>query len=326
MNEERQNWSRARAPFPGDHHPNKKQICNFYLTPRGCSFGNRCKYSHEQGDGPPTQVLEPGTTILPCHHLLGRRPERPSSITLTQPKHMFSFGLVSSTKEYVANAQLGKYVSTEPRLPIDLAVGFDAAETQRDDEDSSTRLTPILRCLSENNVRLDLIAASFLSFRGNITRMLNTVNSPRDVWRLGCARYQSVVFIDMRLMEQSATFASRRGAYCGRKFENMFIQSPPAQLDDGTVKSYEYCTLLTTRLGSHKLLLGAEVDGMDEKGCMVELKTSQRPKNMETFGKFKYSKWWAQSYLAGIPKIICGWMNEGTLEEIQIHETLHMHK
>ena len=43
--------------------------------------------------------------------------------------------------------------------------------------------------------------------------------------------------------------------------------------------------------------------------------------------RFKMLKWWAQSFLIGIPKIVCGFRtDEGIVERLQVYETQELPK
>ena len=58
----------------------------------------------------------------------------------------------------------------------------------------------------------------------------------------------------------------------------------------------------------------------------IELKTSRHndnPTQNWSFGNYKLIKWWAQSFLAGIPDVICGFRNDdGVVEELRTFKTL----
>lgn len=78
--------------------------------------------------------------------------------------------------------------------------------------------------------------------------------------------------------------------------------------------------MFQSSFGDNKLLYGAEMDGVLSKELLkepinfedvqfVELKTNQIKENdyHETmFKKNKLLKWWSQSYLVGIKKVLCG--------------------
>jgi RAT1-interacting protein len=66
-------------------------------------------------------------------------------------------------------------------------------------------------------------------------------------------------------------------------------------------------------LGRTKLLVGAELDGQDEHGQYVELKTYRilaTPKDRISFERYKCLAFWIQSYLVGVPLIRCGFRDD----------------
>ena len=79
--------------------------------------------------------------------------------------------------------------------------------------------------------------------------------------------------------------------------------------------------MLRSRLGPHSLVCGAEVDWLDlsapgdasAMSSFVELKTSREVESRRqqtTMQKFKMLKWWAQSFLVGIGKVVVGFRDE----------------
>lgn len=79
----------------------------------------------------------------------------------------------------------------------------------------------------------------------------------------------------------------------------------------------EYDILFEASLGPHRLLVGAEVDGIDKAPSRdlphsyIELKTiNSRAIESRSFTTTKSLKWWLQSYLAGIPTILVGCRND----------------
>ncbi|CAL1277924.1 unnamed protein product [Larinioides sclopetarius] len=96
----------------------------------------------------------------------------------------------------------------------------------------------------------------------------------------------------------------------------------------------EYCIVLKGRLNNHTLLYSAEVDGKDTSNnihadgdpqstqCYTELKTSRiitAQRQHINFCRFKLLKWWLQSFLVGIPKIICGFRDDqGIVRNLEV--------
>ena len=84
-------------------------------------------------------------------------------------------------------------------------------------------------------------------------------------------------------------------------------------------------------------MYGAEIDCVDHTldpkqyappGNFIEIKTQQelRDKNHKSnFRKYKLSKWWAQCYLAGIPRVMAAFRdNRGNVTNLDILETAKM--
>ncbi|CAN7991729.1 unnamed protein product, partial [Ixodes hexagonus] len=107
----------------------------------------------------------------------------------------------------------------------------------------------------------------------------------------------------------------------------------------------EFCVVARCRLESHSLVLGAEVDCRDPRAtpsahrpgstaAYVELKTSRdclSERQYQSFcSRFKLLKWWAQSFLVGIPRVLCGFRDDdghvGTIEELSVREMPHRAK
>jgi RAT1-interacting protein len=94
----------------------------------------------------------------------------------------------------------------------------------------------------------------------------------------------------------------------------------------------QYCSVVRTGIGKTGLVLGGEVDAVwdvkpeppDARINWVELKTSVDPRSERDLQAFerKLMKFWIQSFLLGVPKIIVGFRDQnGTLVRIEEIET-----
>lgn len=90
----------------------------------------------------------------------------------------------------------------------------------------------------------------------------------------------------------------------------------------------QYCSVVRTGIGATSLVLGGEVDAIwdrrpehqDDPINWVELKTSETPRSEADLLKFerKLLKFWIQSFLLGVPRIIVGFRSpNGTLERLE---------
>jgi RAT1-interacting protein len=135
--------------------------------------------------------------------------------------------------------------------------------------------------------------------------------------------------------------------YWGYKFETLaLIPTPPATTAPADIERHQrsivsnhaqHCSIVQTSFGPHSLILGGEVDGLlapkptDPEAPVqwVELKTSeelppparQQHRDMLRFER-KLLKFWAQSFLLGVPKIIVGFRSKaGILRGCQTFNT-----
>lgn len=135
--------------------------------------------------------------------------------------------------------------------------------------------------------------------------------------------------------------------YWGYKFETLaLIPTPPASTPRDQIEKYQrsvvsnhaqHCSIVNTSFGSHSLILGGEVDGLlapkpsdpETPIQWAELKTSeelppphqQQHRDILKFER-KLLKFWAQSFLLGVPKIIVGFRSKnGILRSLQTFNT-----
>ena len=135
--------------------------------------------------------------------------------------------------------------------------------------------------------------------------------------------------------------------YWGYKFETLsLIPTPPASTPREEIERHQrsvvsnhaqHCSIVGTSFGPHSLILGGEVDGLlapkpsdpESPVQWVELKTSeelppphrQQHRDIMKFER-KLLKFWAQSFLLGVPKIIVGFRSKsGILRSLQTFNT-----
>jgi RAT1-interacting protein len=135
--------------------------------------------------------------------------------------------------------------------------------------------------------------------------------------------------------------------YWGYKFETLsMIPTPPATTSPQEIEKHQrsvtsnhaqHCSIVSTSFGPHALILGGEVDGLlaprpsnpEAPVQWVELKTAeelppsqhQQHRDILKFER-KLLKFWAQSFLLGVPKIIVGFRSKsGILRSTQAFNT-----
>lgn len=138
-------------------------------------------------------------------------------------------------------------------------------------------------------------------------------------------------------------------AYWGYKFETLaLIPTPPSTTPASTIRAHQqsvtsnhaqHCSIVHTSFGAHSLLLGGEVDGLSAPKPpssdpaapipWVELKTAeqlpppgrQQHRDVLRFER-KLLKFWAQSFLLGVPRIVVGFRTKaGVLSGLQTFNT-----
>lgn len=122
--------------------------------------------------------------------------------------------------------------------------------------------------------------------------------------------------------------------YWGYSFESLCTQNDPHELDANT--NVQYCVVVKTKLGNNAIVMGAEVDCIQGKKPTdrdplrhyVELKTSRRietDRHLFSFEKYKLIKFWAQSFLVGVPRVICGFRDDdGNLDHVETLKTMEI--
>ena len=179
--------------------------------------------------------------------------------------------------------------------------------------------------------------------------------SKLDNWEMNATLFQGSIFIEenhkKKLDSRDEQQSQREGpgvpsqdlmSYWGYKFETLSLLPQPwyqttreyiETREDQIVSNYaQYCSVVRTGFGKIKMIIGGEVDALwDVKPedtsrpiNWVELKTSAEIFNERDQIKFerKLLKFWAQSFLLGVPKIIVGFRShDGILHRLEELDT-----
>lgn len=196
--------------------------------------------------------------------------------------------------------------------------------------------------------------------RGNICscdgQVMVAPYSKLDDWEMNATLFQGTIFIEenhgKKIASRQSQFSSTRPgqgpksqdimSFWGYKFETLSLLSEPwAETSREYIESRErqlvsnyaqYCSVVRTGFGKVKMIIGGEVDAvMDYKPedksqpvNWVELKTTAAVVNEREQIKFerKLLKFWAQSFLLGVPKIVVGYRSpQGILERLEELDT-----
>ncbi|KAJ1823994.1 decapping endonuclease targeting mRNA, partial [Coemansia sp. RSA 2599] len=228
---------------------------------------------------------------------------------------------------------------------------FDGFEKQiRRDPSANEHIDGLLTALL--HLPKETVAdTDFVMYRGMLTRLFTTPYSLREAWSMNATRIGRTVYIEDNVTQdvverrQGSSQQHEKLMYSGYKFETLCVLDKPAsqctaqdlaKRPDAVVNTHsEYCSVFRTRLGGFSIISGAEVDCIDgEKPrefpsrLYRELKTVgllDTPRKQESFDRFKLIKFWAQSFIAGIPVVTVGYRDsEGVLRHVEDIRTQDM--
>ena len=186
----------------------------------------------------------------------------------------------------------------------------------------------------------------FVTWRGHMTKILCTPYERKEPWQMALCLNKGTIYISevetAEARQRRLTQSERQDEMCywGYKFED-YVTCPR---ESGKLKDINlpinnneaFCSVVRCRLDRHSLVFGAEVDCCVKSKSnntfsplsYIELKTSRTIENDRmqwSFERYKLLKWWAQSFLAGIPKIVCGFRNDnGVVKKLKAFNTLEI--
>lgn len=215
----------------------------------------------------------------------------------------------------------------------DLNEGFDTFIPKR--ELGSQGFGDLLASVRDKNIPLQNI--HFVTFRNNLNKILATAYIRNEPWEMGVHRRNGVIYLDVhKLPERPQSELDRRRCYWGYCFENLATEDSARPDGEGihhVDSNVEFCSVIKTKLGAHRIIMGAEMDCCDStddgRRFYIELKTSRELdyRTEERFEREKLLKFWIQSFLAGVPYIVVGFRDDnGRLvrtERLRIKDISH---
>lgn len=245
---------------------------------------------------------------------------------------------------------------------MDLNRGLDEVVRKDEDKCKEERISRMLKWITINKdkfvvgsetsggqQKIKTLNTDFVCFRGLLTQLMCTPYENREGWRVLAVRHRGTVYLHkdetegakrQRLQASDRLKAMQSWGY---KFEQYMMSDTMSGEPDPAppvIESEEFCCMFRTRMGSHSIVYGAEMDGVEVSNGLtlgqgllgnahgidlnsetfVELKTSrivEHPGQERTLKKFKQIKWWCQSFLVGVPKIVCGFRDDdGVVEKV----------
>ncbi|KAK0754566.1 RAI1 like PD-XK nuclease-domain-containing protein [Schizothecium vesticola] len=241
-----------------------------------------------------------------------------------------------------------------PALGVDLSSGFEDFKSHSDsvDEHLDSLLKTIANHEKETGKPID---AQVVTWRGMMTKIMTVPFDDRDGFEMNATLYRDCIFIEEnhawkqhQKKEQSNQkwknpIPQEVMTFWGYKFEALstlplpwgqtsrqHIESRPTH---PVTNAAQYCSVVRTGFGPTTLCLGGEVDCLWDgtkpptPGApigWVELKTSIDVRSDRDALNFerKLLKYWAQSFLLGVPRIVVGFRSrDGVLVRVEEMET-----
>lgn len=261
--------------------------------------------------------------------------------TFREPSNVGEFSL-DDRRRFHNDASAKKFyygvgkVDSGSRVEFDLRKGYDTFVKR--DESEKEYLDFILRWIAENNFNLSSV--DFVSWRGLLTKLLTTPYEKREGWIVAASRYRGTWFLydfdteAKKLRESQRSEEEKEMAYWGYKFEQYVTSAKiggKPNVEAPVNNAEGYCRVMKSKVNEHSLIFAGEVDCLDvmtSAPAYVELKTSLELRNQpmrDKFNRYKALKFWAQSFLIGIPRIVCGFRNDsGIVHTLETFQTLRI--
>ncbi|KAG7008076.1 hypothetical protein G7Y79_00007g022010 [Physcia stellaris] len=234
-----------------------------------------------------------------------------------------------------------------PTLGADLSKGFNTF--QQLDDTADDHLDGLLKTIIDLEQRTGTrCTADFITWRGMMTKIMaipydnmNGMEQHGQPSKFGGPSQDMMSYWGIP-PGQPKSHESLLTSIAGYKFETLSLipdtwAATPREVienrENEIVNNYaQYCSIVKTGIGKSKLIIGGEVDAVwDSKPAnpaqpinWVELKTSATPQSDRDMQKYerKLLKFWIQSFLLGVPKIIVGFRSkDGILERLEELET-----
>ncbi|KAF2261143.1 rai1 protein [Lojkania enalia] len=302
----------------------------------------------------PTHMAQPiRFTIQPLHRFQG------ASASIKRPREIAHFSY--DDNHVYKEDESGIQYFYNPQIGADLRDGFNTFRHYEDKEDPHLD-SLLKTLISKEKREGERVQADFVTWRGMMTKIMTAPFDMFASFDMFATLHQGTIYIEEDFQAKAADHAAQSNTqtrnsrpnylpshemmtYWGYKFETLSLlpDTPPkttrAFIENRTkavVSNHaQHCSIVRTAFGSHSLVLGGEVDGLwepkpsnpDAPIPWVELKTSeelgQYPSERDILKyERKLLKFWAQSFLLGVSKVIVGFRTKhGILRTIDVYET-----
>ncbi|KAF8313663.1 RAI1-domain-containing protein [Clavulina sp. PMI_390] len=258
-----------------------------------------------------------------------------------KPRTLITFSYDSLHELHIGSNEALRYFQSPPP-EADLNYRFDHWVHK---VETKPRLDSLLKCLGGSPQAVHASnRPSVVTWRGIMTKILTAPTETREGWELNAMLIGPLLCLEEHITEaklrakNKPSMIDRENTYRGYAFESWCTRSDADGLNGTSSPGWggdvntnvQHCHVVKTKLGSVRLIMGGEVDCCREQyngetDCLMELKTSVNLKTPIEEHRFeeKLLRFWAQSYLLGIPEVLVGFRGRtGELKTIQSFQTL----
>ncbi|KAG9128077.1 decapping endonuclease targeting mRNA [Ceratobasidium sp. 392] len=261
-----------------------------------------------------------------------------------QPQQLTCFSYTPQRELCFDTSALKFYVPA----PLNADLGYRYEHWTKRPEERG-RIDSLLRAIEQEHVASERKKGAFVAWRGVVTKLMVAPFETRDAVDLNLMLLDGCIYAeehsdDAKLAKKEAIEPHhRRMTYYGYAFESFSTWHEPVRDKKQHAKrdsvrcwggdvdtNVQYCSIVKTKIDTERMILGGEVDCCRDRytgqpDSYVELKTSMIIRNAQDEQRFerKLLKFWAQSFLLGVPEIVVGFRTpQGRLTTLQTFQTL----
>lgn len=193
---------------------------------------------------------------------------------------------------------------------IDLNIGYDTFVPKSHEDNSIENVVRAVKAQQRNALK----TCHIMTYRNNLNKIGQTLTNMSDAWELDCCQVGNCVFLDIRKINvDAANDVHRRLMYTGYRFEAICTN----EADKPVNANSEFCSITSCKIADHSIILSSEIDctlgnPANRENAVrdyVELKTMKAvevDRELRNMYKYRFPKFWIQSFFAGVPTIMLG--------------------
>ena len=271
---------------------------------------------------PSHKILNMSNLVFNVANWLREDAKRSTEPLIARPSLLGYYSKAKNKLPLISSKEAIRVYQPPSKMPLDLA---KHAYDDRDEEDGqASPVQWVVNCALASDAYKHHPGQIF-TFRNNLNKLLGTILNPRSEWAIDgtliAGHTDGSLHLEIVKLPQKPFPGSGLFNYLGRKFEQVVtVPLSESQIGPGS----ECCLVVSLGLGCHRIVMGAEVDclassqALIESESFLELKTVKH--NAANLARNQYPKWWVQSFLVGISKIVVGSRDDDKGEIVQVHE------